>query len=278
MTAPFASVFEFGKPRLYFGTGNMLTIHVPKGARFLDGFLLGPGGNGGAGASGAAGTSRGGGGGGGAGGFMIFRLPTALLPRTIFLQLPQAGAGGTSKLLMSNILSDDNYKIVAGAPGNNGADGSGSAAGGGGGISGDSLGRVAVFGPTNNTNGPQSGANGGYGDNAGASSLVPPQVASMGGSGGAGVATADQYGGYLASPSLSPAVQANPGQNGFHGPLQLKPWLSFTAGSGGGSSNTGTGGSGGNGAPGCGGGGGGAGVTGSKGGLGGCGFAQIQWS
>ena len=279
MSIPLGSPFDPLAPRLYIGSGNIIPIQVPEGARFLDTVMAGPGGNGGVGASGASGTNRGGGGGGACGAVQNVRIPLFTVPSTLYLFLPGPGQSGSSYLCTTIDAASTATRIISGAAGSPGANGSVGAAGAGGGIAGGSPSTPSYYGMTLNNNGWQNGTIGGLGNNQGGTILQPTGIV-QGGAGGGGALNAGQLGGYVFTLGTSIAnlfAGAAGGGAGPDGILWYAPILTFAGGAGGGSSDTGTGGNGGNGAPGCGAGGGGAGVTGGQGGKGGPGLAILTW-
>lgn len=274
---------DFGKGRFYFGTSNTsqrnwMPIFVPDEARWMEVFLHGPGGSGGAGASAASGTQRGGGGGGGEGGNCYIRIPTAFIPKTVFLSL--GGSGSTQNSVLAYV-DDPSAQIMQANVGGTGGTGTTTANGAAGGASSASVIAYANVLGGKSQNG-SSGAAGGLGNAAGGTVGTIPWHGT-GGSGGGGALSAGQFGGAInfnaPSVKLVPsALQVAPGLRGRDGWRLMHPFPIFSGGSGGGSSDTGTGGDGGSGGPGSGGGGGGAGVTGGAGGLGGEGWAWVMFS
>lgn len=253
---------------------------------------IGGGGGGGGGFTGAAAASRGGGGGGGGSGQLSLIIPICLVPDILYIQSGMGGLGVSSGggVAPSGILShvsifpDSNAQNlvatsggVAAAGGTTGTGAAAGAAGAGGGAA--VIGGMLFSGLADWTSqAGQAGSAGGAQTGAtGASLALPSSQFIMGGTGGAGTASADFAGGGLTSsagalistsrPMLA-AAGSNPGSSGHN---FWKPFFSYS-GLGGASSNTGVGGAGGYGSWGSGGGGGGGGTTGGRGGNGGSGL------
>lgn len=285
MTTPLPFPGNFGDAQFYLGgrssgTLSTIPINIPDGARFVEMFLSGPGGNGGAGFSGVSGSPRGGGGSGGPGAQAYVRFPTFLIPKTIYLALGAKGSGNASALSINPEFSSH---IVSLAAGGTGGTGSSTAAGIAAGASGASRGFFSTIpGATVSVQNGVGGVAGGIPANGTGGTIGPPSLGTgWGGSGGGGVTSAGQYSGAINITlilNMPRNLQAAPGEAGPDGYSLFMPFPFFTGGSGGGSADNAPGGKGGDGGPGCGGGGGGGGTTGGAGGLGGPGYAFVWFS
>ena len=275
---------------------------VPKWTSFLCMICIGGGSGGGPGLGGASLTARGGGGGGATGAIARVIVPTAFLPRVLYLFPGWGGLGGvgngntganggrsqiTDKASTYNGAVADTI-LVSGTAQSIGAH-PGTAAGSDTGGTGETAGGVNL--------GPYQSLmswkviGGLFGQNAGALGAAGVNTATYGtggmpmcegaGGGSTNASNVTGAGGNVVGAGLTPtsfggaAGSGGAGGNGIHGSRHAYPWV---GGSGGGSGDTGIGGDGGNGAPGCGGGGGGGGITGGRGGNGGEGvIVLISW-
>lgn len=257
---------------------------VPIGAIALNIICIGGGGGGGNGFGAAAGAARGGGGGGGSGSLSRIWIPTAVLPRRLYVR-PGIGGAATAagqasyvSVAFSGVAAD---LIITTNGGNAGGTGTGAAvgaAGTGGAIVAGTSCAYSALGHFVSIAGVNGGAGGAVAGAAGAAvTFGGGGLPLSGGGGGAGSTSADFAGGAVTGAGRVLTVPgglagANPGNLGT---TIWKP-LTFTGGSGAGSSNTVAGARGGQGSFGCGGGGGGAGVTtGGTGGAGGSGIVII---
>lgn len=284
MSFPFHLPKEDGQTRRFDPAGATANIYhvysVPEGAEMLQILALGGGGGGGFGFGAAAGTARGGGGGGGAGALCRIIVPTALLPKSLYVYAGiggnPAGGGGTSGVAVQPANISQAW-LIGSTGGGSGGSGTASTVGAAG-IAGAVWTSIYTNLGVSATSVGTSGASGG--SIAGAVGAVisfgTGGLFVSGGAGGGGTTSADFGGGGIAGAGLCPTISgaaagSNPGNAGFE--LWLPP--TFSGGSGGGSSNAGAGGAGGAGARGSGGGGGGGGVTSGAGGRGGDGFVLI---
>jgi hypothetical protein len=271
------------------------TWKKPRGVSMAYMLLLGGGGGGGGGLTGIAGANRGGGGSGASSGQLTIIIPLLLLPDNLYVQVGAGGtgvgsAGGTASSGLLSYVSvrpdntANNVVAVSGAAGATGG-ASGTSGVGGAGGTGGTIAAIANMcfadlGVWTAVAG-QAGVAGGNPGAFGVSQSFPTTgIFTMSGTGGAGVATVDQAGGFItavANTLISDYRPVNPvaGSNdGSGGPTLWKPLFNY-GGIGAAASNNGIGGQGGNGAFGSGGGGGGAGTTGGKGGDGGNGIVII---
>lgn len=262
-------------------TTGFQVYNVPKGAVELDILCVGRGGNGGNGFGAAAGTARGGGGGGGSGAITRLRVAASLLPSVLYVQSAPRGGSQESAVKVTPTTGVGANTICFASNGQNGGNGTAAAAGAAGTAGAIATAANTVYGSLGQwvAIAGQGGAAGGVHTGAVGASVTfgNAGVFVSAGAGGAGCTTTEFAGGNITGAGLiqtisGGALGANPGSPGRS---ILRP-LTYTGGSGAGSSNTVAGAVGGDGAPGSGGGGGGAGVTtGGVGGLGGPGFVII---
>jgi hypothetical protein len=94
MAFPYPLPREAGQLRQFGPNGGQaIPFIIPEGAAILHIIAAAAGGAGGSGFSAAAASARGGGGGGGGGGLARLAVPCALLPKVLFVQAGQGGAG-----------------------------------------------------------------------------------------------------------------------------------------------------------------------------------------
>jgi hypothetical protein len=270
------------------------TWQKPRGASFVNFFIVGGGAGGGGGFTGVATTARGGGGGGGSSAVSRWSAPAYLLPDVLFIQV---GAGGAGVGSGGGTAGSGVNSLVCVAPSNNTSNlvtSSGTAPTGGGTGTGAAVGAAGAAGVAVGASNPfcslgnfnalvgQVGIAGGAvaGGVGGAQALPTASACTMGGTGGGGTTSADFAGGLITAAAgvlisdYAPSNAAAGSFDGCGGPILWRPWFSY-CGMGGGSSNAAAGGNGGPGAYGSGGGGGGGGTTGGTGGNGGSGIVIV---
>jgi hypothetical protein len=152
-------------PNIYYGSRDSngvttLALTVPEEARFFECFMVGAGGAGGAGSSGASDTTRGGGGSGGGGGQVYVRIPTFMLPKTVYLVLSGSIAPQASYIGLTPYSTEALFTANKGGVGGDGTTAAG-AAGTAGTATRKSLYPQVFFGQT--TNGPAGVAGGSTG-------------------------------------------------------------------------------------------------------------------
>ena len=279
---------------------------VPKDARFVSFFLIGPGGAGAGGATGVSGSTRSGGGGGGPGAVSTGLFQARTLSETVYLILPAGGPGGganssgtatTFATVVANpstISSIPSNQYLFANPGAQGlVAGTGGAAGTVATIANCQL-SIKSLSVNFNAGSAAGGAAGSPGVSTTLTYLPTP-----GAGGGSTVTTTPANGGSVTTANATNIFFTNSastilaqggvtgtplnGANGWDNIESSVPfggpnggWYSI-GGAGGASIDASTGGSGGNGGIGSGGGGGGAGATGGAGGNGGPSFCLIEW-
>ena len=261
------------------------TYVVPQGKGMLHILVIGGGGGGGSGVIGANSVSAGGGG-GGSGGQTAVTIPTALLPKTLYVSVGAAKTGtGVASYVATQPQTATTQHVVcmanAGGAGGNASAGTGGAAGSAASIAnntfplGQGFNTIALAG--------QAGIIGGAAIAGGALTYPATGLRITGGTGGGGLPAAAATGTAggaitaIAAPSyflglpggLTQATATNPANPGQNGSMHREAGFFFYGGTGGGSTHgTATGGglvqaAGGNGGIGSGGGGMGGALTGS---------------
>ena len=220
MSFPFHLPKEAGNTRRFDPTGTGANVYqiytIPEGAVALHMIAISAGGGGGLGFSGAAASARGGGGGGGAGAQCRSIVPTALLPKTLYIYagLGSAGSGAVSGVAVQPVYVAQ-HLIIGAQGGVIGGAGTGTAAGGAG-AAGTASG--AIYGSLGATVTASGVAGGAAGAVAGAVGISVSWGLSgtylSGGAGGGSTTSADfAGGGASAARALCPPFRAGlPGQ------------------------------------------------------------------
>lgn len=278
-----------GPPSGSMGSGDgWVPFEVPRGARMAHFLVCGSGAGGGAGYAAESGTGKGGGGGGGSSGLGRLTIPTFMIPKTLYAQIPGKRAGGTTGNGEAGL-----FGIISMAPTNSvstwwilrsnaavpGAGAVGTAVAGGAAGSAGTIPAAVAF----SQGGTFVGIAGGAGGAGGAPSSAGSNVNALngllvsGGAGGGSVTTGNSETNGGRQSSSGPMLETifggvAPGGSGFPGIDQYFAPLFSCGGVGGAGNSAGIGGAGSDGGWGSGGGGGGGGTTGGYGGMGGPGL------